>query len=190
MKKLSKSKYYGPISIILLTIGYYAFYYATLKEPPTNSSSYKLFHIVSSNKAYIHSGKGRSVKFNYQLLDDVSRYRQQFVFKTTFDDLKSKVAVSVLNNIRKNDTLLIGVLKSDFQKIQNYSYNFIKNDFFDRALEIYWLKKKDRILINPQLWFEAKKESDFQFSIMLVIASAGAIIRIAYLIGQKVKFFT
>lgn len=190
MKKPPKSKYYGPISLLILTIGYYIVYYATLKEPSAHSSSYKLFHILAIENAYEHTNKGSSVKFAYKLLDDVSKYKQQFFFRTTFDDSKSDLAVSVLNNIRKNDTILIGVLKSDFQKIQNYGSNFIKDDFFDRSLNIYWMKKKDKLVINPKIWFETKKESDFQFSIIFLIASSGAIIRIVYLISQKVKFFT
>ncbi len=190
MFKFPKSKYFGPICLITLTIGYYAVYKATLTEPPTNPASYKLFHIVTTDKAYIHKGKGSSVKFNYQLLDDVSKYSQKFHFRTTFSDLESKMALSVLNNICKADTLLVGVLKSDFQKIQNYASNFIKDDFFDRGLDIYWMKKKSKIIVSPQLWFEDKKESDFQFLLIFLILSGGAFIRIAYLIGQKVKFFT
>ncbi len=191
MFKIPKSKYYGPICLITLVIGYFSLYYSTLEWSSSNPTSFKLFHVVATEKAYEFESKhGGGVNFEHRILDNLSNFKEQFFLQTTFHDSKSKSAIAVKNNITKNDTLIIGVSKSDFQSIQNYSSNFIKEDFFDRELKIYWIKKKDQVIINPEILSDEKKESDLQFSILLLVISVGAIIRIVYLMSQKVKFFT
>jgi hypothetical protein len=191
MLKIPKSTYYAPICLISLVIGYFSIYYSTLEWPSSNPTSFKLIHVVATEEAYEYKGKhGGGVLFEYRILDNLSNYKETFYLQTTFQDATSKLAVAVKKNISKNDTLLIGVSKTDFQSVQNYSSNFIKDDFFNRELKIYWMKKKNKVVVNPELVSEEKKESNFQFSLILLIISAGAIIRIAYLIAQKVKFFT
>jgi hypothetical protein len=99
-------------------------------------------------------------------------------------------SISMKRNIRRNDTLIIGVLLSDFREIQEYSGNFIKNDFFSRELKVYWIKKKDLLLRTPKNCLEEEMNNIEEWLFVFTIISLGAIGRIVYLISQKVKNFT
>lgn len=186
--KLSKSAYYGPICVTIIVALYYAFYFS--KKSQASPSNYKLFHVIATDNAWESTGKGSAVCFNYDLLDDVSRYKQPFQLQSRFLETEAISPRLIKKNIRKNDTLIIGVLQSDFEKVQAYSYNFIKDDFFSREIKVYWIKKKDLLLRTPKNCLEEEMNNIEEWLFIFTIISLGAIGRIVYLLSQKVKFFT
>lgn len=190
MKKPPKSPYYGPICIILIASCYYTIYLPKKAETPLPSKDYKLFHVLATDDAWESVGKGSAICTNFNLLDDVSEYKQQFYFQNRFEHTEAISPVSIKKNVRKNDTLLIGVLRSDFEAVQDYSYNFIKNDFFSRELKVYWIKKKDLLLRTPQNCLDEDYDNLEEWLIVFSVILICAIGRIVYLISQKVKFFT
>ncbi|WP_430405463.1 hypothetical protein [Fluviicola sp.] len=186
--KLSKSAYYGPLCVTILVIAYYIFYFS--RETEVSPKNYKLFHVVATDNAWESTGKGSATCFNYDILNDVSIYKQQFHFQSKFQETKAASPLLIKKNIRKNDTLVIGVLQSDFEKVQAYSYNFIKDDFFSRELKVYWIKKKELLLRTPKNCLEEEGDNIEEWLIVFSFILVGAIGRIIYLITQKVKFFT
>ena len=172
----------------ILVVSYYIFYFSRKSE--ASPSNYKLFHVVATDNAWESTGKGSAICFNYDLLDDVSRYSQRFQLQSRFLEIEATSPRLIKKNIRKNDTLIIGVLQSDFEKVQAYSYNFIKDDFFSRELKVYWIKKKELLLRTPQNCLDEEGDNIVEWLIVFSVVLIGAIGRIIYLISQKVKFFT
>lgn len=160
------------------------------KELPLNSKEYKFFHVlVTENPQEIH-GRSSALILKTDILDEISKYKQTFKLQDRFYDVKSYSVKTIKKEVHENDTLTIGVLLSDFYRIQGYGSNFIKGDFYSRELKIYWIKKKEQVIINPEFFFQEKTIANNLFPIFLLITALGGIGRIVYLISQKVKFFT
>lgn len=191
MEKSLKSPYFGAICFVLLFPGYLVWSYLfQVKELPSTPKDYKFFHILITEDPWEKKGKSSALILKSDIQDDLSPYKQTFFLQDRFYDPESYTATTIKKHVHKNDTLTIGVLLSEFSKIQSYGSNFIKDDFFNRELKIYWIKKNDQIIINPEFFQGENSIAKTVFPILFLLLSIWGIGKIIYLISQKVKFFT
>lgn len=191
MKNPLKSPYFGAICLVFVfPVFLLLFNSFKTKELSHDQNSYKFFHVLTTEDPWERSGRSRALILKTEILDDVSKYKQTFFLQNIFPDVRSNSTIAIKKHVHKNDTLILGILLSDFLKIQDYGSNFVKNDFYSRELKIYWIKKKDQVIIDPGVFSFGKTNGDNLLPILFFLASLGGIGRIVYLISQKVKFFT
>ena len=139
------------------------------KELSLNPKEYKFFHVSATEDPRETHGRSSALMLKTDILDEISKYKQTFKLQDRFYDVKSYPVTTIKKHVHKKDTLTIGVLLSDFSKIQGYGSNFIKGDFYSRELKIYWIKKKEQVIINPEFFFQEKTITNNLFPILLLI---------------------
>lgn len=109
----------------------------------------KIFKVVVTEKYRIIERKhGDIIDLDYEYLFDPEQYREHFFFDFEYPKNNSQTMKRLLTSIHKGDTLVVSVDKTEFYSIQNYGTNFIKDDFFNRSLKVYSIKKGNRTLLN------------------------------------------